>query len=183
MLHDPRQLLEDFNGYRAKTYNVKRIASTPKGHFAARALRATEKRLETMAAMQAWCEGHGIDARQWLYFLFNDVRKWMYAPDIKQLSHLTGEKYVERFKAAAVPLHYTTKMQAEAAERDAVYQRVRNPMTDLMQTAENVCLSLLRDTYGYHPKSKHCPTCPQAEACKAATCAAWQTDVVAMRAR
>jgi len=193
MLHDPRLLLEDFNGYRAKTYNAKKVSKKSGGHFAMRPLRPTQDRIDALTAMQAWCEGHGIDARQWLYYLFNNVRKWMYAPDIKRPTHLINEKRVADFKQSAVPYDYTAKMQAEAQVRDVVYQRTHNPQVDLLPAAENtkgryrtlrreeVCLSLLRETYGYHPKSKHCPSCPQAGPCEAATRRLWPVDVVELR--
>lgn len=183
------QLWNDYNNYRFRTAQVTRLEQTRGVN--PRSLKRSDHRLEALEKMGAWCGDRGIDPRHWLYSLFA-ARKWVFAP---RFDHLISPKHLKKYpllKRQAGGL-YDRTMRAEvtATRRDS--GRTYDPNRDTSPTIEALkqalagvddsqgCMARLRETLGYHPKSRVCAECSRAAECETQLQGRMPFDIVALR--
>lgn len=185
-------LLDDYNHYRFHTHAIRNkraagqyitsVGATP---------RTRPKYLGLFDRMAVWCSERDIDPRSWLHSLF-EARFWLHAPRIE---HLCSKKHLKRYaeKKGSSTL-YRERIAAEQHELDDGVGRVFHSERDVSYAAETLkiryqqrgrpgrCMELMStETFGFHPKSSVCASCPIASSCEAMLHAKVGYDIQAVR--
>lgn len=181
-------LLSDYNYFRGYTRSRQQAETYSRNVGMKRA----EPYLREMAD---WCVAQGIDPRRWLYFRFVS-RHWTFPPPLRQLkpSKKSERKALSAFhEMTAAPAYghrISTGIQYQRdptgvvwdVNRDlsAVAEALKRRYVRAGQTAR--CIDEQEEkTFGYHPKSRVCPSCPAAGACYAKLQARVCFDILALR--
>jgi hypothetical protein len=148
-----------------------------------------------MEKLEQWCQKNSIDPRRFLYHQFK-IRNWLFAPT---LLSLTPSKVSAKKRIAAYQEMKETPVFAEAVYQAINIQRhaegsIFDRNRDLSPMAENMkarylslgradaCMDQMDEyTYGYHPKSRSCITCPLAQQCLGRLQQGMSFDIVALR--
>jgi len=178
------QLLEDYNEYRRGTGHAQTLKQ--QGRFASRVSR---KHLHQFEALAQWCSSHRVEPRRWLASLF-ESRRWLFPPKLTQLQ---SEKHLQRYaKMDSIPV-YRDKIHREHQTDARQSGRIFEPARDLSNSAEMLkrryaatgnfdrCLQSMGETFGFHPKSLACSTCPVRQKCLATLQSQVDFDILALR--
>ena len=187
-------LLDDFNLYRFHTASLRNSRfGGGRVYLVGKSGKARAQWLAVFEAMADWCSKRDIDPRGWLHYLF-EIRHWAFAPRQNQL---ISPKRVAEFKARSKPNRSLLLQQSRQRERQEAAVddgRVFDARRDLSHSAEALkvyfsrlgqhgrCMAAMEsETYGYHPLSRVCPTCPIGAACEAQLRAKTGFDIQALR--
>jgi hypothetical protein len=182
MPSDPLQLLDDYNDYLVRTAHWRKLPRASRR-------RATPANLKVMRELTEWCEAREIEPPIWIYSLFS-ARYWTFAPPFKQLR---SEKHLAKFRGQKQrgSTFFTNRVQKELNEAGAA--GAYDPNRDISGTTENlkrsylscgmqqVCMSEVNATLGYHPRSGVCAGCSIARECAAQLQAQMPFDIMALR--
>ncbi len=150
-----------------------------------RALKRSPDRLKRLEEMSTWCKSRGLDPQYWLYSLFA-ARNWFYAPRWDQLCSAKNIANYERWKphdGDRVRVQFTVQRE----------ERQWNWWRDVGGTSEALkqkyaargdyqrCYYATDQTYGYHPRSPVCTSCPLSKPCLQNLQGQVRFDIVALR--
>lgn len=164
-------LLLDYNTYRQKTHHIFQQAALHGRHMRT-FLKAKPDRMDALEQMVVWCRARQVEPRLWLYFLFA-CRGWRFPPMLTK-GALCSEKMLAKFgkrKALDFFVAHTMENPVTAPagydpNRDLTSGVEAHKAKLLAESAPHTCRSsMLTETLGYHPQSKHCARCPEARAC------------------
>ena len=160
---DTKVLFEDYTYYWRKTANVKSQSYgqelTPKWTF---------ERAQYLENMARWCESRGLPPRKWLYTLFKS-RKFIYPPPFE---YLLPKKHLNRFSKIKDFTLYQKRLSQERQALEMESLKLPEHFKELQSPSEifkkryrelnrwQECHEDLDRTYGYHPDSQYCVTCP-----------------------
>ena len=184
------KLFKDYGNYRLQTLNIaKRKAN---GDFVGQ-YKPTTERIKLFCDMAEWCRERKIDPRLWLFLLFR-MRRWTFAPQLKA-AHLMSENAIPKYWTFVESDYldgYRRYLDAQGVQKKKSTHF--DPNYDLSTAAEQLkrwyvtrglearCVQdVLTRTYGYHPKSQVCPTCPAQAACIEVIQGHCDFDIVALR--
>lgn len=166
---ESRQLFDDYSYYREQTVYFKKLKRA-KPYL--RPLKPTADKLQALTRMASWCKKLDIPPRQWLFSLF-EVRRWMAAPQLDE-AYLQSKKHLKRFPGKIDFEFYTNYIRNQENLKKLNNPQLQfDPNKDISQAAElakryylanggpTVCQQNMHsETFGYHPHSFICQTCP-----------------------
>lgn len=168
-------LLSEYNEYRRYTKNFQDLAAK----HPMRDYKLNPEREKFLAKLDAWCTEQGLDPRRWIYSRFK-AGKWLFAPKFSVLTpSKRNEKKAIAYYHSIVDSPLFAQRTHQHIEQQAVIDGTAwSPDVGLNHTVElrkqrylrlgqaHMCLTNMRtETYGYHPKSNTCVTCPRAHDC------------------
>lgn len=185
-------LLADYNRYRLVTADV--CARRSRGEYV-RSLTPTGKSgaelCKAFVKMIEFCDKRGFDSRLWLYSIFKSWG-WSRAPRPNQLCSEGHVPKYQRVGREAQPM-LTQQVNVQLAQMREEAGTEYDPNRDITPGAEALkgrlamlgdherCMNLMKQTMGFHPKSRVCSACPIASACATKLAATATFDILALR--
>lgn len=183
------ELFRDYQLYRKRTANFLALKAR-RGYL--RDPKLSDERRRALVRMSEWCATQNLDPRWFLYSLFA-ARRWVAAPRWDQLvprSKATERRAVARCQAMSAAPLLSERVDEQIASLRPTYDVNR----DLCGTAENRkrvhlsrgdyegCMAETQTvTYGYHPSSYVCQSCPAREECERRLRGSVGFDIMALR--
>lgn len=176
-------LFGDYLAYWAETHNVKQMRQQ---HYV-RSPKLTPEREKALLAMEQWCESEGVDARRWLAALFY-CRRFLFAPKWTQLKNGPAARKVYDAQDSLPMYEQLVRSTPAVAPAEGL-----NPNRDIVPAAEiqkrnfadrgaaAECMVALSFTFGWHPKSAVCKSCPLAGECRERLRKCANFDIIGLR--
>jgi hypothetical protein len=186
------QLFRDYNDYRLQTNH---IYQAQKQNKYIRTLKWTSERQAVFQSLVEWCGQQQIDSRFWLWSLFH-ARRWLFAPPLNQLipSKKKKQTALERYHALQGDISFSHRIQNEVHQQKVIEGSVFDRNRDLSAFAEKLkqryavdgnferCLAEMdSQTFGFHPKSSVCSSCPVQQMCGSLLQSKVSFDIMALR--
>ena len=181
-------LLDDFNRYRRDTRYVEKLKA--KGIWVRAASR---KNLPLFEKMAQWCRQNNVEPRRWLNSLF-EARHWLASPHLRE-NDLLSEKHLRVYPTMQRLPKFTETITRELKAANIASGVTFDQRRDIAHGAETLkrryvasgnyqrCISLMdTETFGYHPFSQICTSCPAAAQCANILRSKYNFDVIALRA-
>lgn len=164
------KLYSDYCSYYLQTGYVQMRRNSGKPITSPKLTTTLASKLNTMAG---WCSSRSLDPRKYLYTLFQ-MRRFMFAP---KLEHLISENACKKYFEISFPTELQNKINTEISMGQTIAGKVYDPNLDVSPVVEKLklqykkyftpqtCMENIKETLGYHPKSKYCNRCPNAIEC------------------
>lgn len=125
----------------------------------------TEERVQLFQKLITWCGERELDPRLYLYSLFRG-RRWLFAPQLRE-GHLMSENMISRYKKMVEKECLGGYRQFLDVAEEFDPNRDMTPSVEALKSrylkygqADRCMLETPATTFGYHPKSPLCQTCP-----------------------